>query len=54
MNEVCLTLPRAQYNLMVTLLTAHPYNQVADLLHLLQTQAMEPAPEPTKLSPTAT
>ena len=42
MNEITFRLPRPQFNLMVALLSGHPYNQVADLLHLLHTQANGP------------
>lgn len=45
-QEVVWRLPRAQALTIMSLLTSHPYNQVADLLHTLQTQLNEPPPQP--------
>lgn len=47
--EVTWRLPRAMATTIMALLTTHPYNQVAEILHVLQTQLNEPAPQPGKL-----
>lgn len=45
-NEVVWRLPRAQAITIMTLLTNHPYSQVADILHTLQAQLNNPLPQP--------
>ena len=49
-NEIVWRLPKAQANLVMALLTSHPYNQVADLLHQLQHQLNNQPPAPGQLS----